>query len=523
MSEPFLADPDFTLYVGDALEALREMQDDSIHCVVTSPPYWGLRDYGTGEWEGGDRDCDHLEHVGGPQTDRPTFRATARAERRQKQFGSVCQKCGAIRVDRQLGIEATPAEYVARMVEVFREVRRVLRADGTCWLNLGDSYANDTKWGGTTGGKHVAGLHAASGGLGRGRRESGLKEKELVGIPWRVALALQEDGWWLRSDVIWAKPNPMTESVTDRPTVAHEYVFLLTKAARYFYDADAISEPIGVRRPPQEETLDGSAGETPRGPDGRRRTHVEARDGSAQHRDGERWPSDRRNKRSVWTIATGGYKDAHFATFPEELVELCIGAGTSGYGCCSECGAPWQRTEDDSPVESDWRPTCTCAGVDYSLIRTPTGEGGEPDPSLEVGRAGRDRPRNDGEGTRPITRYEQARYAEQLKSSPARPAMAADAGVDAFAHYIRTDKSGARPVPGDLLEKWVANGWLERVAIPDLEPLVVEPCTVLDPFMGSGTTALVARKMARRCVGIELNPEYAELIAKRTHQLSLFA
>jgi hypothetical protein len=153
---------------------------------------------------------------------------------------------------------------------------------------------------------------------------------------------------------------------------------------------------------------------------------------------------------------------------------------------------------------------------------TPTGQTAGDDPTLQTGRKGLDRPRGDDEGTRPITRYEQQQYARQLKASPTRPQMEAEAGA-AFAHYIRTDESGARPVPPDLLEQWIANGWLERVEIPELEPLERVPCTVLDPFMGSGTTALVARKLGRRCVGIELNPEYAELVAKRTRQLSLFA
>lgn len=176
---------------ADVMDGLRQLPDESVHCVVTSPPYWGLRDYG---------------------------------------------------VDGQIGLEETPQAFVDRMVDVFREVRRVLREDGTCWVNLGDSYANDGKWGGATSGKHVASLHGNT-GIGRGKKTTGLKSKDLVGIPWRVALALQADGWWLRRDIIWHKPNPMPESATDRCTTAHEYLFHLTKSADYFYDADAVAEP----------------------------------------------------------------------------------------------------------------------------------------------------------------------------------------------------------------------------------------------------------------------------------------
>jgi DNA methylase len=190
---PYLADPDVTLYHGDALEILREFPAGSVDCCVTSPPYWGLRDYGTGLWEGGDPNCDHTVSLGdggaAPVDERVAFR-TGKQYTHQKVAGNVCQ-CGAQRTDRQLGLEPTPDEYVTQMVEVFREVRRVLAAHGTCWINLGDSYANDGKWGGSTGGKHVEALYGSA-GLGRQKVTTGLKPKDLVGIPWRVARALQE-------------------------------------------------------------------------------------------------------------------------------------------------------------------------------------------------------------------------------------------------------------------------------------------------------------------------------------------
>jgi DNA modification methylase len=312
---PILEDDWLTIYGGDNREVMRTLPDESVQCVVTSPPYWGLRDYGTASWDGGDPECDHLRPV------QPNYRDT-------------CGKCGAIRQDRQLGLEQTPEEYVAAMVDVFREVRRVLRKDGTLWLNLGDSYAGGAGGRGDVG-NIIAGVQTRTTSVGDGRIQrslSGLKPKDLVGIPWRVAFALQADGWYLRSDVIWAKPNPMPESVTDRPTKSHEYLFLLSKSATYHYDADAVRE--GFAETTLREYGDG-------------RLSVK----TSKHKDefGHAGLTDAtpnpagRNRRSVWTVATKPYPGAHFATFPEALVEPCILAGTSEAGACGTCGAPWER------------------------------------------------------------------------------------------------------------------------------------------------------------------------------------
>ena len=244
--------------IGDCLEVLRGLPDGMAQACVTSPPYYGLRDYG---------------HAG------------------------------------QIGLEETPDAYVARLVGVFREVRRVLRDDGTLWLNLGDSYSSDSKWGGSTGGKHVKALHGDT-GAGRGRRHTGMKDKDLLGIPWMVAFALRADGWWLRQDIIWHKPNAMPESVTDRCTKSHEYVFLLSKSARYYYDADAISEPVSK----------GAAGSS--FCTGKTATHQLGRASEAERAD-----ADTRNRRDVWTIATQPFHGAHFAVMPPALVEPCILAG----------------------------------------------------------------------------------------------------------------------------------------------------------------------------------------------------
>lgn len=269
-----------TITCADALTYLRTLPDGCVNCIVTSPPYFGLRDYGT---------------------------------------------------DGQIGLEPTPAEYVAALVEIFHEAKRVLRDDGTLWLNLGDSYAADrggthmpaqTVAGGVSGKSDEPETWRGQGGENRraAHRDAslhGLPHKSLMGIPWRVAFGLQDDGWILRSDIIWAKPNPMPESVTDRPTKAHEYVFLFSKSPRYWYDAAAVSEPV-VR------TWDASNGGN-LSPKGEHKAN-----GSYRERGGE-YPLPRadglRNRRSVWTITPGNFKGAHFATMPEEIPEICIQAG----------------------------------------------------------------------------------------------------------------------------------------------------------------------------------------------------
>jgi DNA modification methylase len=270
---------------GDVCDRLREMPDESVQCVVTSPPYWGLRDYGD---------------------------------------------------DGQLGLEPNPEQYVANLVEVFREVGRVLRDDGTLWLNLGDSYAGSGKG---PSNDYPRGAEHLSNVLSVPNRwltvPAGLKGKDLVGIPWMVAFALRADGWWLRSDIVWSKPNPMPESVTDRPTRAHEYLFLLTKSARYYYDAEAVRER-DTGQDHARQVLDGQPS-------------LEPSNGLASPHRGLRTLAGRdglgRNRRSVWEIATEPYPEAHFATFPTKLVEPCILAGSSPKAC-GECGVPWERVAE---------------------------------------------------------------------------------------------------------------------------------------------------------------------------------
>jgi DNA modification methylase len=248
----------FQVLQGDVVDRLADVKDKSVQTCITSPPYWGLRDYGESE---------------------------------------------------QLGLEATPEEYVQNMVEVFRGVRRVLRDDGTVWLNLGDCFAGPRSAGG---GKQS---EVDTSKPSRAQVE-GLKPKDLVGIPWRVAFALQADGWYLRSDIIWHKPNPMPESVTDRPTKAHEYLFLLTKSPRYYYDADAIREAAAettftrLQSKGTQAVVDNSRRDAM--PDMAKAPHPAGR-----------------NKRSVWTVTTKPFKGAHFAIFPPDLIEPCVLAGSA--------------------------------------------------------------------------------------------------------------------------------------------------------------------------------------------------
>ena len=376
-------------YAGDVRAVLRELPANSVHCCVTSPPYWSLRDYGT---------------------------------------------------PGQLGLEATPEEYIANMVDVFREVRRVLHKDGTLWLNIGDSYAGAPV--GTFNGGGFKDASAVSGGrdlsgIANGSRlskvVSGLKPKDLVGIPWMLAFALRADGWWLRQDIIWAKPNPMPESVTDRCTKAHEYVFLLSKSARYYYDADAVREAAQDR--PQPDPADKTI--SPNATEWLDNRYAPGASGYGHNPAG-------RNKRSVWTIATESFPESHFATFPQALVKPCILAGTSDHGVCSECGAPWARVTD------------------------------------KVGEVS-----NGG--------YRKRADAPGAKLS----------ATSAF-------RGAAIPV-------MATTGWAPTCK----HEAPVVPATVLDPFLGSGTTAMVAKALGRHAIGIDLNPTYLAMAAKRCAQMGL--
>ena len=374
------------------------LADESVQCCVTSPPYWGLRDYQLEPtiWPDGWRGC--------------------------------------------LGLEPTPSAYIEHMVAIFREVRRVLRGDGVCWLNLGDSYAGS---GAVSQQQTDADIRHATVGnaLKKCQRRVGSvpnhKPKDLVGIPWRVAFALQADGWWLRSDIIWHKPNPMPESVTDRPTKAHEYIFLLTKSARYFYDAEAVKEssvyPNDNRKARAKATqkrmpTDAVAGIRP---------------SSATY------PT--RNRRTVWTVATRPYKGAHFATYPPDLIEPCILAGTSAKGACPACGAPWERVVERKGGKSIAGPKST-------------------------------EKRERGLATA-FSGYDDGSIAPTFTTTGWRPTCSCLPAIDD---------------PGEVVDGDQESAWAPTP----------RPCIVLDPFGGSGTTGEVCIKHGREFVLLDLNGEY---------------
>ena len=289
---------------------------------VTSPPYYGLRDYGTATWEGGDPECSHQRDT------KVTSSCTTGHSAMDSAVGDAiykkeCKKCGAKRIDSQIGLEETPEEYIENMVEVFRGVRDILADDGVIWVNIGDSYYNYrpgnlsyTKQSIASNNQDLPEISAK-----RNTKLDGYKEKDLIGIPWMLAFALRADGWYLRQDIIWSKVNPMPESVRDRCTKSHEYIFLLSKSKNYYFDHEAIKEPVAAASKARmqrgvsdhHKNINGAPGQTPHTIINQPRANGEITE-----------TSDLRNKRSVWTVAIKPYKGAHFATYPEELIEPCI-------------------------------------------------------------------------------------------------------------------------------------------------------------------------------------------------------
>ena len=374
------------VYCSEVLEGLRQLPNDSVHCVVTSPPYWGLRDYG---------------------------------------------------VEGQIGLEETWQEHLDVMIQVFEEVRRVLRSDGVAWVNYGDSYSTKT-WGRNPGsgrfGRKSERVAAPKSQPNR-MPQTGLKRGDLVGMPWRFALALQEAGWWLRSDVIWHKPSVIPESVKTRPTKSHEHLFLFAKSARYFYDVDGFREPVSqesVRRYRRAAPRTDTQRDFPGPP----RHYLETWSGVTVNG---------RQARDVWTIATEHRPEAHFATFPRALVERCVRLGTSQHGVCSECGAPWKRqvevVDHAGVLGQDWRRRTDAPGYHDDLAR------------------------------------------------------------------------GARgSAPSECAPQRTTVGWEPTCKCGGSE---VEPAIVLDPFVGSGTTAVVAWSLGRDYLGFDLSEEYLAIARKR--------
>lgn len=286
---------DYELFCGDSLDVLKKLEDNSVNCCITSPPYYGLRDYGTAHWEGGDPNCPHYRQNKVQKEHTNTGHANTFSEAGgigDAIYKTVCPLCGAVRVDKQVGLEETPEKYIERLVDIFHEVKRILKDDGTLWVNIGDTYNSFNS--------------------------SVCKQKDLIGIPWMLAFALRADGWYLRQDIIWHKPNPMPESVKDRCTKAHEYIFLLSKSPIYYFDYEVIQEPSVTKphNPGNKMHIDKITGPNDRG------GHTQW-----EERMDEIWGSGKSNKRDVWSVAVSPYKGAHFATFPKKLIEPCILAG----------------------------------------------------------------------------------------------------------------------------------------------------------------------------------------------------
>ena len=554
---------------------LKKLPSESVHCCVTSPPYFGLRDYG---------------------------------------------------IDGQIGLEKTPIEYVEKLTEIFGEFRRVLRSDGTLWLNLGDSYASGKGTCYNPGGrvgtdksiesdKRDLGVFPLDRGNKSALKKIGLKPKDLIGIPWRVAFALQDDGWYLRSDIIWHKPNPMPESVTDRPTKSHEYIFLLSKNAKYYFGQDAV----------REDSVDTESftGRRERNAPTMAKFDIKNLKNAGYIQDNGKLTSgqiyEKRNIRSVWTMATQPQPEAHFATFPEELVERCIKAGTSEKGCCPECGSPWERVVEttrenyktfDHPkrtgnlmgggvgknfpettsITTGWKPTCnhgkytcnTCLivlelkkqtkevyhdgerleqvspgdnelsllreriyrksgeiegqGVLYKGVRcemddegaaTTSGQNNNDEglccnlesnsPNGIEGRIYDGTPIDNGESYRqelnPIGGCSsQERNQDGQQNREPIP--------DGKGQARRRQKSGEKS-SGKMSSMWARLLGEGKCPICSKEieytPFDPIPCTVLDCFSGTNTTGRVAKKLDRQFIAIELNPKYIE-IAERVYE-----
>ena len=332
----------FKIYVGDALERLKQLPDESVDCCVTSPPYYGLRDYGTGTWVGGDPNCPHYRISKSSEN-------TSTGHKKMMEEGnpvgdaiykSVCPLCGAVRVDKQIGIEDQPEDYVNSLTLIFDEVKRVLKSTGTLWLNIGDtynvsSYKKDEKSSGH--GKQGTNVGSYQNVVVRNSAKTS-KPKDLMGIPWMVAFALRNSGWYLRQDIIWEKPNPMPEPVMDRFTKSHEYIFLMSKNSKYYFDHDAVQEDAVSKVKPIKsnsrrvnlwdatDTVDTKPlndgikfGGSKYGENGD--TKYDYYSGNAYSYNGKR------NMRDVWNIPVATNKIAHFATFPIKLAETCILAG----------------------------------------------------------------------------------------------------------------------------------------------------------------------------------------------------
>jgi DNA modification methylase len=457
-----------TILHGDALVKLRELPDASVHCCITSPPYWGLRDYGVDSqiWDGSDS-CAHVwgdeqRLTVGRNDENPedlqrrfetygTGRPKARTQNNphQSTSGSFCQHCQAWRGS--LGHETHPQFYIAHLVQVFAEVKRILRNDGTAWIVIGDSYSSGNRVGhGTRVGykqhtnRGMNGSHDPT----RAPQPEGLREKNLIGIPWRLAFALQDAGWILRQEITWCKSSAMPESVKDRPSSATEKIFLFAKQAHYFYDQE------GCRHPIADTTLSRNqyARAHPKG------WHTDAVPISGGERDdgAVRGSQSGANLRNFWLLGPEPLREAHFAAFPTEIPRRCILLGTSARGCCSACRAPWVRVVEKGL--SSWE------------ARKANG--------------------HDPHG------YHVGDQTDHIAGNACTRRAAPDGKGEGGLGWVATKTT---------------IGW--RPSCTCYAGVI--PCTILDPFSGSGTTLVVADRLGRHATGIELSAVYVAMMKQR--------
>ena len=477
---PYFHDSHLVIYNKDS-RSMAELPDGSIQCVVTSPPYWGLRKY-SGEQElvwGGEKDCQHqwgnlipnpMAKSGKHSPKSIVAEGTKLAEheiRINSNQGAFCAMCGAWKGS--YGLEPTPEMYIEHTILFLREIRRVLRKDGVVFWNIGDSYWGGKGQSGQGSPEYQEARQDVSlnkpyhqiAGRKQTRPSDGqhmiIKPKDLCLIPFRVAIAAQQDNWWVRSVIIWSKPNPMPESVIDRPTESHEYILMLTKSAKYYWDAEAVREPY-------TEPLNRWGG-----PELRDSSHkyieLGGHDGEQHYGATSMFRKGRpvrpietgRNIRSVWEFPTQPYPEAHFATFPEKLPEICIKAATPEVGCCSKCGAPWVRVIEVM--------------------------GKQVTEAMKVAGCNRN-----GE----YQGQDLSDYAEGKAQSPS------DSKRRILESMSQVKQSTWQPTCNCQAD--------------------VAPALILDPFAGSGTTLWVAKKLGRQAIGYELSMDYCKLALERNRQ-----
>jgi len=456
---------------GHVLDRIKDIPDNSIQCVVTSIPYFGLMSYGTEPqiW-GGDKECSHewietnRKDMSGGQSDKQD---SNREPRFESSSNSFCSKCGAWYG--HLGLEPNIEMFADHVVNIFSEVKRVLHNSGVVYLNVGDSYSGSGGPGSQYDSKNPGYGKTFEKFDNPNRKIVNIPAKNLLLVPFRLAIALQEDGWIIRSIINWTKPNPMPESVTDRPSNDFEYIFMMVKSPKYFWDKENVRNNYKY--------------------DGRAKTSVEGKHCSIQHRSGERWPNSGANLKTTWTIPTeplscavcsvcgkywhrkppnehcGQAVIGHFAAYPTKLVENCLKSGASEKGCCPICFSPWERILKPSE--------------EYAKL---------------LGKDIINKKDHDKEDI----------LNKGMSQKKTNPHVSAEYNTVGWQPTCKCVSTGTPDFIGDTDKHEVTMSYPEPI-----------PCTVLDTFFGSGTTGLVAAKLGMNCIGIELNPNYVKMAVGR--------